>query len=172
MVSRRTAQRLSPLIQTFITKFCRKSRRSRVENRARTFSGSISRGHSSVWTRKEPTSLNRSASCPMYAFRDVREVFATLTLYVRLQGISTLVETYGNLDNVSIITLAPEKPNALDVIAELTKRNVTASLGHSMANFTEGEEAVRRGSNLITHLFNAMLPVIFRDNYLRFVVII
>lgn len=71
------------------------------------------------------------------------------------------METYGNLDNVSIITLAPEKKNALDVIEELTRRNVTASLGHSMANFTEGEEAVRRGSNLITHLFNAMLPVSF-----------
>lgn len=72
---------------------------------------------------------------------------------------ASIVETYGNLDNISIITMAPEKENALEVIEELTKQNVTVSLGHSMANFTEGEEAIRRGSNLITHLFNAMLPV-------------
>lgn len=76
-----------------------------------------------------------------------------------LQGIATVFETYGSLDNVSIITLAPEKENALKVIEDLTKANITVALGHSMANLTEGEMAIERGSNLITHLFNAMLPV-------------
>lgn len=68
-------------------------------------------------------------------------------------------DTYGRLDNVAIITLAPEKANALNVIEELSKSNVTVALGHSVANFTQGEAAIERGSNLITHLFNAMLPV-------------
>lgn len=70
-----------------------------------------------------------------------------------------MYETYGGLDNVSIITLAPEKVHALNVIKELSNSNITVALGHSVANFTEGEAAIEHGSNLITHLFNAMLSV-------------
>lgn len=72
---------------------------------------------------------------------------------------STVEETYGSLDNVAIVTLAPEKKNALQVIKELTAKRITASVGHSMASLTDGEAAFRHGSRLITHLFNAMLPV-------------
>lgn len=75
------------------------------------------------------------------------------------QGFSTVLETYGSLDNVAIVTLAPEKTNALDVIKALTERNIAVSVGHSVANLTQGEEAIRHGAKLITHLFNAMLPV-------------
>lgn len=60
---------------------------------------------------------------------------------------------------MTIITLAPEKVGALDVIEDLSKRGISIALGHSMANLSDGEKAVQKGSNLITHLFNAMLPV-------------
>lgn len=70
-----------------------------------------------------------------------------------------MTDTYGSLDNVSIITLAPEKPGALNVIEDLSAKGITIALGHSMANLSDGEKAVQKGSNLITHLFNAMLPV-------------
>lgn len=49
-----------------------------------------------------------------------------------------MLETYGSLENVAIITIAPEKDKALEVIKSLTSRNITVSLGHSMANLTEG----------------------------------
>lgn len=74
---------------------------------------------------------------------------------------ATVEDAYGAVNNISIITLAPEKTNALDVIEELVKRNITVSLGHSMSNLDQGEVAVKRGATLITHLFNAMLPVSF-----------
>lgn len=60
---------------------------------------------------------------------------------------------------MTILTLAPEKAGALDVIEDLSNKGIVIALGHSMANLSDGEKAVQKGSNLITHLFNAMLPV-------------
>lgn len=78
-----------------------------------------------------------------------------------VEDFKTVENVYGAVDNISIITLAPEKSNALKVIEEFVKRGVTVSLGHSMSNLEEGEAAVKKGATLITHLFNAMLPVRF-----------
>lgn len=75
------------------------------------------------------------------------------------EGFKTVEEVYGDISNISIITLAPEKRQAPETIAELVKRGITVSVGHSMANLKHGEIAVQHGATLITHLFNAMLPV-------------
>lgn len=75
------------------------------------------------------------------------------------EGFKTLVDVYGDISNVAIVTLAPEKLRVPEVIAELVRRGVTVSVGHSMADLKEGETAVQHGATLITHLFNAMLPV-------------
>lgn len=74
-------------------------------------------------------------------------------------GFNTLEEVYGDISNISIITLAPEKARVPEVIKELVNRGVTVSVGHSMADLRHGEIAVNHGATLITHLFNAMLPV-------------
>ncbi|KAK4887816.1 hypothetical protein RN001_004087 [Aquatica leii] len=78
-------------------------------------------------------------------------------------GFQTLLETYGSLENVNIVTLAPELHGSDEVIKQLNALQIRVSVGHSMANLKDGEKAVFNGANLITHLFNAMLPFHHRD---------
>lgn len=66
---------------------------------------------------------------------------------------------YGSLDNVILVTIAPELPGALDAIRGLSNMGIKVALGHSSASLAQGEEGIKKGANLITHLFNAMLPV-------------
>ena len=73
-----------------------------------------------------------------------------------------LQSMYGSqLENIAILTLAPELEGSLDTIEWLreNKKDLVISIGHSMANLKQAEQAVRKGASLITHLFNAMLPV-------------
>ncbi|XP_012158881.1 N-acetylglucosamine-6-phosphate deacetylase isoform X2 [Ceratitis capitata] len=79
------------------------------------------------------------------------------------KGIDSLMDTYSNLNNVKIITIAPEKDPSGSVTKTLTHMGITVSLGHSVANLSQGELAVQSGARLITHLFNAMLPFHHRD---------
>lgn len=75
------------------------------------------------------------------------------------EGFKTVEDVYGDISNISIMTMAPEKQRAPETISELVKKGITVSLGHSMADLKDGELAVKHGATLITHLFNAMLPV-------------
>lgn len=78
---------------------------------------------------------------------------------IRLQGMKTVREVYGSLENVKILTLAPEKDADGQTIRALTDMGISVACGHSMANLKDGEKAIQNGASLITHLFNAMLPV-------------
>jgi N-acetylglucosamine-6-phosphate deacetylase len=59
---------------------------------------------------------------------------------------------------VGIVTLAPELPGALALIAWLNTRGIRVSLGHSGASFEEGLAAIDAGAERATHLFNRMPP--------------
>ena len=65
--------------------------------------------------------------------------------------------------HVRMMTIAPEIPGALEVIAEAARRNVCVSIGHSDAELPIAKEAVRVGAHHATHTFNAMRPLDHRD---------
>jgi N-acetylglucosamine-6-phosphate deacetylase len=60
---------------------------------------------------------------------------------------------------VRLVTLAPELPGALELIAALAERGVLVSAGHSMATYEEAWAGFNAGVRYGTHLFNAMPPL-------------
>ncbi|KAL7526833.1 hypothetical protein ACHAWF_001929 [Thalassiosira exigua] len=91
------------------------------------------------------------------------------------KGPSSVKEVYGidergegdepsALEDIDIVTLAPELPGALDAIRSLTApgpadpRAVVASCGHTEATYEDGMRALSRGATFLTHLYNAMDP--------------
>ena len=57
---------------------------------------------------------------------------------------------------IRLMTIAPELPGALEVIARAKELGVRVSIGHSDATFAEAEAAVSAGVDSATHTFNAM----------------
>jgi N-acetylglucosamine-6-phosphate deacetylase len=65
--------------------------------------------------------------------------------------------------HISVMTIAPELPGAMVVIAEAARRQVCVSIGHSDAELRVAREAVAAGARHATHTFNAMRPLDHRD---------
>ena len=63
------------------------------------------------------------------------------------------------LDGLRVITIAPELPGALDLIARLAALGIAPSIGHSNATLEEARAGYRAGGLTTTHLFNAMTGV-------------
>lgn len=67
-------------------------------------------------------------------------------------------------DVIKIITLAPEMDEDMACITEVKKdTDVLISMGHTGADYDTAVEAVRRGVGHVTHLFNAMTPLMHRN---------
>jgi N-acetylglucosamine-6-phosphate deacetylase len=63
------------------------------------------------------------------------------------------------VEELRVITIAPELPGALDLITWLADRHVVVSLGHSAATLGEAQAGYATGATSTTHLFNAMTGV-------------
>lgn len=88
----------------------------------------------------------------------------TLTDYK--DGYSSLIERYGEdfEKYVSILTSAPEINGCLGIIEKITTENeIVFSIGHTMADYDTGLKAIEQGASMITHLYNAMLPISARN---------
>lgn len=66
-------------------------------------------------------------------------------------------------DQIRLVTIAPEIEGGFEAVTLLAGRGITVSIGHSNANFSEVEEAIRRGARHTTHHFNGMSPFHHRD---------
>ncbi|HEY1610874.1 MAG TPA: amidohydrolase family protein, partial [Paraburkholderia sp.] len=58
--------------------------------------------------------------------------------------------------HIRLLTIAPELPGALDLIAHVTRQGVRASLGHTDALAADARAAIGAGASSATHTFNAM----------------
>jgi N-acetylglucosamine-6-phosphate deacetylase len=73
------------------------------------------------------------------------------------------VQRWGTEAGVALVTLAPELPEALDVIEWLVANGVSVCAGHTDAGTAEMTAAVAAGVRGVTHLFNAMSPMTARS---------
>ena len=73
------------------------------------------------------------------------------------------------LENIDIITMAPELDGALDAIKSLTApkesdgHSVVVSCGHTEATYEDGIDAITKGATMLTHVYNAMNPFHHRE---------
>ena len=80
-----------------------------------------------------------------------------------LDTVKNLLAHETDWDAVAIITLAPELDPAGDAVAYLRSRNVTVSLGHSLATADQANQAFEAGASMVTHAFNAMPTLHHRE---------
>jgi N-acetylglucosamine-6-phosphate deacetylase len=76
-------------------------------------------------------------------------------------AIAGLIESGQGL--LRLITLAPERPGALDAIDQLVAAGVLVSVGHSDATAGQVKAAADHGARMVTHLFNAQRPLAHRE---------
>lgn len=93
--------------------------------------------------------IRRGAQNPAFLLEPDRSVFAGL-----------VAAAAGTLRSV---TLAPELPAALDLVADVQAAGAVAAVGHSDATYAQASAAVDAGATLATHLFNGMRPLHHRE---------
>lgn len=75
-------------------------------------------------------------------------------LPLTVENIKRTLGEYSHI--VKVITLAPELDSSNSAITYLRDRDITVSLGHSLATASQAKQAFANGASMVTHAFNAM----------------
>jgi N-acetylglucosamine-6-phosphate deacetylase len=57
---------------------------------------------------------------------------------------------------ISMVTIAPELPNAIAAIEMMVDQGLVVAIGHSNANFDVAKTAMAAGATIVTHFYNAI----------------
>lgn len=79
----------------------------------------------------------------------------------RTADITALTEAAG--DALVMVTLAPERPGALEATRWLAGRGVRVAVGHTDATYEQTRAAIGAGATVATHLYNGARPPHHRD---------
>ena len=63
--------------------------------------------------------------------------------------------------NIKMITIAPEIENGIDFIKHISDK-IIVSIGHTECDYQTATEAIDSGASCLTHMFNAMPPMLHR----------
>lgn len=66
-------------------------------------------------------------------------------------------------DIIKTVTYAPEHDTSFNFLSQLVNHNISASVGHTSADYQTARGAFSHGANCVTHFFNAMPPLHHRD---------
>jgi N-acetylglucosamine-6-phosphate deacetylase len=74
------------------------------------------------------------------------------------------LEEFGRLAEIAdgalrVVTVAPERPGAAELIAAVRAAGAVVSIGHTATPYDVALAAVDRGATLVTHMFNGMHPL-------------
>lgn len=64
---------------------------------------------------------------------------------------------------IRLVTLAPEVDGHLQAVRDLTQAGFRVQLGHTLASYEQGVQALQQGATGFTHLFNAMTGLHHRE---------
>ncbi len=77
------------------------------------------------------------------------------------RALASLLDAGGGA--VRMVTIAPELPGALELIADTVAAGALAAIGHSDATYAQACAAIDAGARVATHLFNGMRPLHHRE---------
>jgi len=78
-----------------------------------------------------------------------------------LETLGKFIEAADSL--VKIVTVAPELPGALELIAAAVAAKIVAAVGHTDADYDQARAAIHAGARHAVHMYNAMRPFEHRD---------
>ena len=85
--------------------------------------------------------------------------------YLRNPQPEDYLEIMSRSNNIARWSFSPELEGAPEFAAELSKRGIIASAGHTNATFEQCDEAYKSGTSLITHFFSCISTIVRKNSY-------